>query len=241
MKVNAQKFQLMILPGDCSTLTLNVDAVRISPSKEMKLLGVTIDQNLNFSTHINNISCQAAKQINVLSRLSPFLSLQCRIRILDAFILSNLSYCCLAYHNCSITDARKLEKLFKRALRTTFLDFSSSYSELLINANKPSCYVSRLQVMLLTVYKIVNNMCPPISKDFFESRVTSYSLRNSQVLIQPAFNTIRHGYKSLRYQGSVLWNGLPDNVKLLDVDDFKSHVRNWRPVCHCGNCLLCTI
>ena len=207
----------------------------------MKLLGVTIDQSLNFSMHINNISSQAANQINVLSRLSPLLSLPCRLRILDAFILSNLSYCCLVYHHCSIKDARKLEKLFKRALRTTYLDFSSSYKELLGNAGRPSLYVSRLQVMLLTVYKIVNSMCPPFSCEFVKSQVVPYNLRNTQMLIQPTFNTTKHGYNSLRYQGAALWNRLPDSAKVLDLEDFKAYARNWRPECQCGTCLLCTM
>jgi hypothetical protein len=177
MKVNAEKFQFMVLDAKHANTTLMINATEIKASHNMKLLGVNLDPNLCFDYHINEVICQASKQINVLCRLSQVLNLTCKLKILDAFVISNLSYCSLAYHHCKLVDARKLEMLFKRALRFVYLDFTSTYKELLCKADKSCLYVTRLRNMLLMVYKVLNGNCPPIKKDFFEVQEMHYNLR----------------------------------------------------------------
>jgi len=241
MKANADKFQFMMFQQNSDILSLSPNGNEIIASKEIKLLGLTIDKNLNFDVHINKVCLQSSRQINAMSRLSHMLSLPCKLRILDAFIMSNFNYCCIIYHNCKITDARKLEKLLKRALRFVFLDFTSSYKELLLKAERPSLYVHRLRITLMTVYKILHDICPPVCKDFFEKQDVHYGLRRNNLLVQPLVGTSRHGINSLRYFGAVMWNKIPDSVKRQDLKAFKSYVSQWTPQCSCGTCLLCTM
>ena len=242
MKVNAEKFQFMVLNMPNNTdMTLKISSSEIKATDNMKLLGVNLDSSLCFDSHIEGVITQASRQINVLSRLSKVLNSSCKLKILDAFILSNFNYCCLAYHHCRLGDARKLEMLLKRALRFVYLDFSSTYKELLCKAEKSCLYVNRLRTMLLTVYKIVHGICPPIGQDFFKVQDLAYNLRCSNVLVQPAYNSKRHGFNSLKYQGASLWNKISDDVKNVDFNTFKNFVRKWQPECRCGNCILCTI
>ena len=83
----------------------------------MKLLGVYIEYQLNFDQHISNLCRKAGQQLNVLKRLSPFLSRLNKITIFHTFILSNFNYCPLAWHFCSESNSKKLEKIQERALR----------------------------------------------------------------------------------------------------------------------------
>ena len=188
----------MLLNAKQRDISLKIDSIEIKSTDKMKLLGVNLDQNLCFDSHIQEIISKSSRQINVLSRLSHMLDLSCKLKILDAFIVSNLNYCCLVYHHCKIRDARKLEALFKRALRFVYLDFASSYKELLCKASRSNLYGSRLRNMLLTVYKIVHGVCPPISMDFFKKQDMSYDLRCSDLLVKPICKTMRHGFNSLR-------------------------------------------
>ena len=222
-------------------IQLTVNGISIEQSKTIKLLGVTIDKDLMFSEHVDNISKQASKQINAMSRLSRYLNLSCKTKILDAFIMSNFNYCSISYHHCKIKDARRLENLLKLALRFVYLDFESSYNELLRKAQRNSLYVNRQKTMLLGVFKILHDMYPPIKCDFFTPHNTAYSLRRSHVLEQPSFRTMRHGYHSLRYQGAMLWNSLPDFIKTSDFNTFRGFILKWQPICQCGSCILCTI
>lgn len=241
MKVNAEKFQFMILNRNSENVCLNLNGNMISATKEIKLLGVTIDRDMCFNSHIQKLCLQSSRQINVLSRLSNMLTLPCKMKILNAFIISNFNYCCLIYHHCNVTDAKRLERLMKRALRFVYLDFTSSYKELLVKAKRSSLYVSRLRIMLLTVYKILHGMCPPVSQDLFQIHDIAYNLRRSNVLVQRQHNTSRHGFNSIRYKGAMLWNQIPDHVKTNDFTSFKDYVFKWQPECMCGSCLICII
>ena len=86
-------------------------------SRCVKLLGVDIDYQLNFDQHISNLCRKAGQQLNVLKRLSPFLSRLNKLTIFHTFILSNFNYCPLAWHFCSESNSKKLEKIQERALR----------------------------------------------------------------------------------------------------------------------------
>ena len=241
MKVNAEKFQFMVLSRNQQVLSLCFDGTILDPTDNIKLLGVSIDKELNFGKHIEHLLTKAAKQINVLSRLSHNLTVECKLKILDAFIMSNFSYCSLIYHNCTVTNSRNLEHLLKRALRFVYLDFSSDYKQLLAKSKRSPLYVSRLRTLLITVHKILHNACPPVDRNLFTVQDLPYNLRNSMMLVQPQHKTSRYGYQSLRYQGPMWYNKLNDQVKLLDFDDFRTYVMTWEPECNCGTCFLCTL
>ena len=241
MKVNAEKFQFMLLNTKQEDITIKIKTTEIKSTSQIKLLGVNFDSKLSYDGHINEIVMKASRQINVLCRFSRILNEACKLRILDAFVMSNLNYCNLAYHHCKLGDARKLEMLLRRALKFVYLDYTSSYKELLCKADRSCLYVNRLRNMLLTVYKILHGNCPPINNDFFKVQEMHYNLRCSNMLVKPSYNTKRHGFNSLRYQGAFIWNGISDDVKNLDFNSFRNFVMKWEPECKCGSCLLCTL
>ena len=99
MKVNADKFQTMLLGSHKSTdLTFVIDGVTLETDRCVKLLGVYIDDKLNFHDHVSHICSQAAKQISVLRRFTKVLNEKERLQIFNAFILANFNYCPLAWH-----------------------------------------------------------------------------------------------------------------------------------------------
>jgi hypothetical protein len=51
-----------------------LDGNKIDCEKEVKLLGVTIDCQLKFNTHISNICKKASRQLNVLKRIGKHLT-----------------------------------------------------------------------------------------------------------------------------------------------------------------------
>ena len=100
---------------------------------------------LNFDKQIKNMCMKAARQLNVLQRLSKFLSVETRLLIFKSFIQSNFNYCPLVWHFCSKANTEKLEKLQYRALRIVFHDYISSYESLLSKVNLPTLHMNRLR------------------------------------------------------------------------------------------------
>ena len=81
MIVNPGKFQAIIIEEKkkCHTNeTLKIGDKIINASSPVKLLGVQIDDKLNFNFHISNICRSAANQLNVLIKLKSFLAFEKR-------------------------------------------------------------------------------------------------------------------------------------------------------------------
>ena len=69
MIINPQKFQAIILDKEKSNLAsipLTIDNETIKSVPSVELLGVHLDDKLNFNLHISNICRSAANQLNAL-------------------------------------------------------------------------------------------------------------------------------------------------------------------------------
>ena len=67
-------------------LTLKVSDTQIKCENVVKLLRVDLEYQLNFAQHISNLCRKAGQQLNVLKRLSPFLSRLDKLTIFHTFI-----------------------------------------------------------------------------------------------------------------------------------------------------------
>ena len=75
MIINPDKFQPVILGKEKSNLTnvpLTIDNQTIKRVPSVELLGIHLNDKLNFNLHINNICRSAAKQLNALIRLKSY-------------------------------------------------------------------------------------------------------------------------------------------------------------------------
>ena len=68
---------------------------------------------------------------------------------------------------------------------------------------------------------------PPLSPDLYVKCQNDYCFRNSVRLKQTKYKTIMYGYNSIRYQGALLWNHLPDVFKVDDFNDFKCKLKDY--------------
>ena len=142
MQANPDKFQAITLSRNSSNQIphFNVNGIEIIPEQTAKLLGIHLDDKLNFDEHISTLCLRAAQQINAFYRISPMLSNSGKLKVYDAFILSNFNYCPIVWHNCGLLNTRKVEKMNKRALKVVFGDRTSSYKDLLSKSDRPMLY-----------------------------------------------------------------------------------------------------
>ena len=117
MMANPGKFQFMILSKNTINQSIVINNKTIESMKSVKLLGLTIDNKLNFGIHINNI-CKVASTKNKRSkRIRSRLNLSQKIFLYNSFTLSQLNYCCLVSMFCSKTLQNKINQIQKGALR----------------------------------------------------------------------------------------------------------------------------
>ena len=74
--------------------------------------------------------------------------------------------------------------------------------------------------------------------DMFVSKKNDYNVRGSKNVTIPLVKTTRNGINSLRYQGSKIWNSLPEIFKeASDLNVFKQLIKDWEGAkCKCNFC-----
>ena len=163
----------------------------------MKLLGVLIDSDLNFSKHIAQVCRKASQQIGVLSRLKNLVPVPAKLTLFKSAILPHLTY----WHFARASDKRKLERIQERALRVIYLDKISSYEDLLKRANLDTLNERRLKDILFLMYKVKHQMVPGYFENIVKRNdLKPYSLRNSDFIL-PRYNTVKYKRHSIRYLG----------------------------------------
>ena len=91
-------------------MDFSCDDIIIKNSLSEKILGLTIDHNLEFSDHISNICKTASQKLNALFRVSANTnSGKCSL-LTNSFIKSHFSYCPLISKFCKKKARRKLTK-----------------------------------------------------------------------------------------------------------------------------------
>ena len=91
-------------------ISFNLNGNIIKCEDEVKLLGVTIDFELNLNAHIANICKKAPRQLNILKRIGKYLTKLGRLIIYYSYIFSNFNYCPVTWHFCSEHNTNKMEK-----------------------------------------------------------------------------------------------------------------------------------
>ena len=89
-------------------------------SAEEKLLGVTIDKNLNFNSHLLKLCQKVGQKVSTLARVSNILPFN-KKRLLNTFIESQFSHCPCALMFCSRHVNRKINNIHERVLQQDYL------------------------------------------------------------------------------------------------------------------------
>ena len=243
MIANPKKFQSIIISKDKignSGLEIKINDKIIKSKSSVKLLGIVIDEKLNFDKHITELCKKASAQLNALFRLNFVLTKKAKNILIQSFIFSNFNYCPLVWHFSSSKSIQIIECIQKRALRFLLDANDSSYEELLVNTNNHFVSVKRLKVLCTEIYKTLKNLNPPYMRDIFQfvennRPVRSYNLNN---LSFPKKRSHMFGTNSLTALGPKIWNNLPAHMKASEnLEIFKKMMKKWNGInCCCEVC-----
>ena len=153
-----------------STLTpisIKVKDYIIKNSDNEKLLGVTVDANLNFTCHLENILKKPSKKFYVLARITPYMSMPKRKLLIDSFFTTQFIYCLLTWMCHSRTMNNKISRLHERYLFIVHSDKTSSFDKLLEKERSVTIHARYLQTLTTEMFKIYKNLSPVIITSLF--------------------------------------------------------------------------
>ena len=201
-----------------SSLVINtkfsLPACILENSNSQKLLGVTIDRKLNFNEHVTNLCDKASKKIQALARIFPYIPQTQKRLLMNAYFMSQFSYCPLVWMNHS----------------RTLNNCISGVSELLEKDKSVTIHHRNLQTLVYEILKVKKNMAPELSTEIFPKKESNYSLRSSTTLQGRSIKTVMYGSETISSLGPKIWYILLTELKRIASPTlFKKKIREWAP------------
>ena len=217
LTLNTSKTEFMLIGSrqKLSTLAISINNVPIEHVSSVKSLGIFIDENLRWQTHIDKLSKKIASGIGAIKRIRPFVPPPTLHYIYNALIQSHFDYCNLVWGNCGKTLFDRLQKLQNRAARVlTFSSYDADANRLIRQLDWKDLSAQFQIQKSIMVYKSLNGLVPEyLSSKFVKRNETRYSLRDSVNKLFVPFPRTNFMKNSFSYSGAVLWNSLPCHVR----------------------------
>ena len=100
-----------------------------------------------------------------------------------------------------------------------------------------SVHQRNLQLLLIEIYKTINDMNPFFIAEVFVTNVVPYNLRGSTNLVLPKARAKLYGIDTVRFVGQKLWQTLPKEIKESQtLEDFKIYIKAIPLQCSCKLC-----
>ena len=180
-------------------------------------MGVTLDKNLNFKSHVNQLCRISGQKLHALARISNYMDIDKLKIMMNTLIISQFSYCPLMwmFHDRSVN--KNIDRIHERAPRIAYKDSYSSYEDLLRKTESVTIHQRNLELLAIEIYKTQNNHNPSFMKQIFVMKDIPYHLRSCKNILAPIPRTIGYGIESARFLGSRIWHALPSSIRVPDT------------------------
>ena len=197
-------------------LKLDIDSKTVVQVKEHRVLGITIDDEFKWQSHVSNICKTVSKNIFLMSQLKRYVSPQTLKMFYSSHILTHVSFSSTVWDGCGETHLNKLNSLHRRAAKLLLPDKNLSTDEkmkgLSILPLQKQLYFNKAVLM----FKMNRRMTPSYIISLFTE---SNNRTNRYVLPKPRIDLYK---TSLSFSGSACWNSLPVAIKTVGtIKSFK--------------------
>ena len=122
---NIDKTEILILNSRKSNLINSVfkfrengKNIKIKPSSSIEVLGIILDQNLNWVPHTNKVKRNAFNVIRHLHRINHLLPIEIKIQLYNTLVTPVLDYADIIWGGCGSINSKKLQLAQNFAIRS---------------------------------------------------------------------------------------------------------------------------
>ena len=194
----------------------------INKCKVNKFLGLFIDDNLNFKSHIDHIATKCSKIVGILYNIKDFVPLAILNIIYKTLIYPNLLYAIELWGSAPTVHINKICFIQKKAIRLiNGADYFAHTGPLFKENNLMNVKSIHKYSLLINIYKIIkNNFIPSILSKIHNTIVNhQHNTRLNETnynFIRPIFYRLSSGQSSFLYQSIHFWNLLPNEIKSIN-------------------------
>jgi len=207
-------------------LTISLQGKTIQRVTSMKVLGINIDDKLKWTTHVNVISKKCNHILNTIYPLRDFLSHRSKTILINAYIMSVLTYVSSVWLNPSKHNYKNIDKIIKRSARFIYRKRYIDNVDNEISNLKwlKTNYKYKFEVLKFA-YKIVNCIAPTYYLEYLN--FNEFSTRETRQNSHTYANSQSSSSKMFMNNATKLWLDLPDTLKekTLSFKSFKKNVK----------------
>ena len=226
ISLNTSKTELVIFKSRHKVITKNlnfrISGQKLIPVQSIKYLGVKLDENLTFVSHINDLSLKLSRANGMLSKIRHYVAYDTLLSIYHAIFNSHLRYGCQVWGQTSNQYISRIISLQNKAMRIIHYQPIFAETSLLYYLSKTLKLVDLIKILNCSfVWNQQHSKLPTTFKNLFtQTRETHrHNLRSvtSNNLFVPFSRTISYGINSVLHQCVIAWNNLPSYLKLNPV------------------------
>ena len=212
---------------DAESIQIGGKNILLNP--HVKTLGVFLDNTLSKEQHISHLCRSAYLAMRQIASIRRYLTVKSTVRLVCSFVLSRLDYCGATLAGLPATHIARLQRIQNNAARLVLQKSKRQHVTPLLKQLHWLPIQTRIDYKLATLaFRHVDGSLPQyhsLRPDIYQP---SRSLRssNDRLLKVPRWKLKSFGYRSFSYQGPVVWNSLPTDLKLSSsLSSFKSRLK----------------
>ena len=229
MKNNISKTEVLILNTkkvNLKDIVIKVKdgekIIQIKPKSHIKILGVLIDDQLNWTKQVNNVKRNALNSIRNLHRVNHLLPTKLKVNLYNALVTPHLDYADVVWAGCGKSNSQKLQIAQNFAAKSiTGNKKYDSASDSLRKLQFLNLHQRRTVHEAVYTHKSLLQLNPAnTNADYLQHRPTS----NTRSSTLGKLNLPKH--RTSKFQNSPLfrtiksWNSCPDHIS---TDNIKTH------------------
>ena len=218
---NASKTEVILISRRKDQCNLNIEikekgkTQQLQAKKYIKVLGIYIDNELNWNKQIQEVNKKAKFAVRNLQRVNQLIPLKSRLLLYNSLVASNFNYADTVWAGCSNQNKSKLQRTQNLAVKSILgWRRRDSSMEALKQANLLPLEEKRKIHEAVYIQKGITGKLPKaITREYEEHR----SLKNNRsankgILSIPVHKT-EHFKNSPLYRTITTWNSIPQCIK----------------------------
>ena len=194
-------------------------------------MGVILDSELNFKSHVHNVTKIAYYHLRNIARVRPYLTLEDAKKLTHAFVFSRLDYCNALYTGLPNKTIDRLQLVQNSAARILTKTRKREHITPVLASLHWLPVTLRIDFkVLLLVFKAQKGLAPSYLSDCLSEYVPNRLLRslNADLLNVPQTKCKKYGEAAFCSYAPKIWNKLPPHIRQASsVDNFKKQLKTY--------------
>ena len=221
MTLNTDKLTFTIFKSSRKNIpdlpdTIEFLEYEIKRTPYIKFLGITIDENLSWYLHIDDVCNKLRSLFHIFYNIRDYLSKKEIQAIYYALVYSRIKYGINVYGQAGSTKIERIQILQNQLLKV-LSGKCYRYPTEKLHKEFELLLVKDLakQELLTFVYNYFSNNLPPVFDNYFDSFNHNYETRNGPNTIRLKIHDTQMAAASVQVKGAKLWNDLDLNYKTI--------------------------